>query len=419
MRAAWIVFSFSAVCAGQAPADPRARFEQAKQLLQRGNYESAAAEFSDLLKTAPDSPLLYNLLGFCYLKQNSLDKATENFQHAIALKPDFKAAHNNLGGVYVLEGKVDKAVDEFAAVLKIDPQDASVRKVVSDLALAVFRKQDYATAIRLLEIGNPASANSAPWHEMMGYASYKIGDLPRAVAEIQEAMDLDPRNQDYILELSEVFVANNNGAASITLLNAAKTQFPTSARIWFALGVAYLVDENPTAAEAALRKSLELDSKLDLALEVLGQGYKDAGEWRALLETANQLIQVNAGNAAGYYYKAVALIESSSPDDAQIVTLLKKSVALRAEDPGPHYELAKLLAKKGDKDAALKELDQIVKLHPDFGPAYYQLYRLYRERKDIGKSQEAQQAHARIQAKEREQTARKLLLEVRQRGGGL
>src|SRR5215831_11364902 len=102
MRAAWIVYLCSVVCAGQAPADPRARFEQAKQLLQLGNYASAAAAFSELLKAAPDSPLLYNLLGFCYLKQNSLDKAAENFRHAIALKPDFKAAHNNLGGVYVL-----------------------------------------------------------------------------------------------------------------------------------------------------------------------------------------------------------------------------------------------------------------------------------------------------------------------------
>lgn len=416
MRAAWILLLCSAGLAGQLQTDPRERFEHAKQLLQIGKYETAASEFSDLLKAAPDSPLLYNLLGFCHLKQNNLTIATENFQHAIALKPDFKAAHNNLGGVYVLEGKVDQAVDEFDAVLKIDPQDTSVQKIVFDLAQAVVRKQDYAIAIRLLNLGKPAMANSAPWHEMMGYASYKTGDTARAIAEIQKAMDLDPRNQDYILELSEVFVANNNGAASIMLLNAAKDLFPNSSRIWFALGVSYLVDENPTAAEGALRKSLELDSKLDLALEVLGQGYKDAGEWRALFETANQLIQVNPGNPAGYYYKAVALIESSSPDDAQIETLLKKSVALRAEDPGPHYELAKLLAKKGDKDAALRELDQIVKAHPDFGPAYYQLYRLYRERKDTGKSLEAKQAHARIQAKERELTARKLLLEVRQRG---
>src|SRR6202023_2963747 len=55
---------------------------------------------------------------------------------------------------------------------------------------------------------------------------------------------------------------------------------------------------------------------------------------------------------------------------------------------------------------------------PDFGPAYYQLYRLYREKGAIEKSVEAQQAHARIQASEREQVTRKLLLDVRQ-GGAL
>jgi tetratricopeptide (TPR) repeat protein len=262
----------------------------------------------------------------------------------------------------------------------------------------------------------PAMTKSAAWHEMMGYTDFKVGDTVNAVAEIQKAMDLDPSNQDYILELSEVFVANNNGGAAVTLLNVAKKAFPTSARIWFALGVAYLIDENRTAAEVSLRKSLELDPKLDLALVVLGQGYKETGQWNDLLETADRLIQVNGRNAIGYYYKAVALLESSSRDETQIETLLKKSVALRAEDPGPHYELAKLLAKKGDKEAALRELEQIIKAHPDFGPAYYQLYRLYREKGAIGKSVEAQQAHARIQASEREQVTRKLLLEVRQRG---
>jgi len=97
-------------------------------------------------------------------------------------------------------------------------------------------------------------------------------------------MDLDPSNQDYILELSEVFVANNNGGAAVTLLNAAKKAFPTSARIWFALGVAYLVDENRPAAEVSLRKSLELDPKLDLALVVLAQGYKETGQWNDDIE---------------------------------------------------------------------------------------------------------------------------------------
>jgi len=416
MRPAVALFLFSITLAGRPQTDPRAQFEHAKQLVQLGKFDAAAVEFTQLLKTAPDSSLLYNLLGFCYLKQNILDRAEENFQRAIVLKPDFKAAHNNLGGLYLLEGKVVKAIEEFTAVLRIDPHDGNVQKTVFDLARSAFQKHDYATTVRLLKLIEPAMTKSAPWHEMMGYSEFKSGDTVNAVAEIQKAMDLDPSNQDYILELSEVFVANNNGGAAVTLLNAAKKAFPTSARIWFALGVAYLVDENRPAAEVSLRKSLELDPKLDLALVVLGQGYKETGQWNDLLETADRLIQVNGRNATGYYYKAVALLESTPRDEAQIETLLKKSVALRTEDPGPHYELAKLLAKKGDKEAALRELEQIIKAHPDFGPAYYQLYRLYREKGATGKSVEAQQAHARIQASEREQVTRKLLLEVRQRG---
>jgi tetratricopeptide (TPR) repeat protein len=417
MRPAVATFLFLAALAARPQTDPRARFEHAKELLQIGKYDSAAAEFTDLLNTAPDSPLLYNLLGFCYLKQNILNRAEENFQHSISLKPDFKAAHNNLGGLYLLQGEVVKAIEEFTAVLKIDPRDANVQKTVFDLAQSAFQKQEYARAISLLKLVEAAMANAAPWHEMMGYSEFKLHDTGNAIAEIQTAMDLDARNEDYILELSEVFVANNNGGAAVTLLTAAEKAHANSARILFALGVAYLVDENLPSAEAALGKSLELDPKLDLALVVLGQGYKEAGQWKDLLETSERLIQVNERNPAGYYYKALALLEIPSHDDAQIETLLKKSVALRAEEPGPHYELAKLLANKGDKEAALRELEQIVRAHPDFGPAYYQLYRLYRAKGTIEKSLEAKQAYARIKASERDQVTRKLLLQVRQRDG--
>ena len=44
----------------------------------------------------------------------------------------------------------------------------------------------------------------AEWHELRGYAAHKTGDAARAVTEIQKALDLDPRNQTYVLELSEV-----------------------------------------------------------------------------------------------------------------------------------------------------------------------------------------------------------------------
>jgi tetratricopeptide (TPR) repeat protein len=402
----------------QAPADPGALFERARQMIERGDFVHATPEIEQLLQSSPNSPLLHNLLGYCRLKQGARDRAIPEFQRAIALNPDFKPARSNLGGVYLLQGKIEDAATEFAAVLRIDPHDSNVCATLFKMGEAAFQKQDYPATIRLLGLIPPAAERTAEWHEMIGYSSFKTGDTARAVAEIQKAMDLDPRNEDYVLELSEVFVDNNNGAAAITLLDAARAAFSASARLWLALGVAYLVDENRPLSETALRKCLELDPNLDLALVVLGQGYKEAGQWSDLLATANRLIAVNGRNSAGYYYKALALRRSQTPDEAQIESLLRQSVALGPEEPGPHYELAKLLASKGEKIEARRELETLVKNSADFGPAYYQLYRLYREEGEAGKSKEAQQAYQAIQAKERQQVTRKLLLDIRQRGGG-
>jgi len=412
----WIFVVVSRAAQPQTASDPRARFEQTKHKVEHGEFGKAAEELEQLIQIAPNAPLLHNLLGYCRLQQGDRARAIPEFQRAIALKPDFRSAHKNLGGAYVLDGKVSNAADEFAAVLRIDPEDGEVRKTVFDLARAAFQKQDYADTIKLLGLLQPG--NSAAYHEMLGYSSFKKGDVVRAVNEIQKAMDLDSHNEDYVLELSEVFVTNNNGAAAVTLLLSAAQVFPNSARLWFALGVAHLVDENRPFAETALRKSLTLDPKLDLALVVLGQGYKETGQWNELLDTANRLIRANGHNPAGYYYRALALLESPSRDEPQIESLLKKSVSLAPEEPGPYYEWAKLLAKKGEKDEALRELERLTKVSPDFGPAYYQLFRLYREKGDLAKSKEAREAHDRIQAQEREQLARKLLLEVRQRNGG-
>jgi tetratricopeptide (TPR) repeat protein len=498
-----------------ALSSAKLQFERGKQLLEKGEFARAAMEFSEALKAVPNSPLLYNLVGFCQLQQGNKDEAVAHFKKAIALKPDFKPARNNLGGVYLMQGRNLEAINEFSAVVQSDPKDAQAfynlaraelaanqketglehlrkaydlapgnvpitlalahlylergekalgqpfahklagvtvpdgatdlelgnllldyemeeaatkhfrsalkanpkaQEIVYALATAQFKKQNYKATLGLLECVRSSMQNSAAWHEMVGYSSFKLGDPGQGTVELQKAMDLDPKNEDYVLELSEVFVTHNNAPAAITLLETASKVFAQSARIWFGLGTAYLADEKRSAAETALKRCLELDPKLDLAYVVLGQGYKEAGNWDQLQETAQRLIELNPKSSTGYYYKALALQSvstSKAVDDADVEKLLRKSLELNHSDPEPHYELAKLLARQGKKEDSLLEFERIVQSRPDFGPAYYQLARLYRERGELEKSNEAQKAHERIRQKERDKVMRRLLVEVR------
>ncbi len=402
-------------------SDARARFEQIKSMVSRGQFAMAVPALQELLKSSPDSPLLYNLLGFCYAQQGIKDEAKANFRKAIELKPDFKAAHNNLAGLYLLAGETPEAIAEFSTVIQIDPADSQAFFRLGQAELASGRAAaavpHLESAHRLAPADMEINLALARAHAINGY-SLKTSDPAQAVLELQKALDLDPQNQDYILELSEVLLANYNAPASVTLLNAATERFPGSARMWFALGVSQLLDDKLVPAVTALRKSLELDPKLDQAYVVLAHGYKEAGLWADLEQTAQALIQLNPSNHAGYYYKAVALLRTRTagePTSGEIEPLLKKSSALEPADPEVHYELAKLLLERKDHQAALRELEAAVHADADFGPAYYQLYRLYREKGETDKSKQAQREYERLRA-QRGQAVRKLLVEVRQRG---
>ena len=122
-------------------------------------------------------------------------------------------------------------------------------------------------------------------------------------------------------------------------------------------------------------------------------------------------------NPTGYYYKALALqlASTSKVDDAEIEALLRKSLALGNAEAEPHYELAKLLARQGRKQDALFEMQKIVQAHPDFSPAYYHLSRLYRERGELEKSQQAQKTREKIRENERDKVMKRMIVEIRQR----
>lgn len=495
----------------------QAQFERGKEYLQARRFNQAVAEFAKLLKAFPDSPALYNLIGYCDLQQGLQKEAVTNFKKAVKLKPDYEAAHNNLGGIYFLEDHFLEAEDEFRTVIRIDPKNAQAyynlaraefassqwsnglehlqaafalapgnmpialalaaydiehgrkdqaRPILQKLATIVppdanlqlevgelllrggmqhaalkllengmrqhprrldgslfalaresFQKQNYKLTLRILEILGPSMQNSAKWHQLAGKTYLRVGKPANAATEFQKVIELEPGNVDDILQLGEIFVANNNSTAAAALFSAAVKFLPKSPRIWFGLGVAYLGETHYEDAVKALETSLALDPKLELAYVVLGQGYSEVGRWDLLQRTAQRLIALNPQSSIGYYYEALALLRnnSSGATHQEVEKLLQRSMALDEKDPLPRFQLAKLLLAEGKKGAAVQELQKIARAAPDFGPAHYQLFRLYRAAGQVEQSNLELKAFQEISAKETAESMRKMLVQVRQR----
>jgi tetratricopeptide (TPR) repeat protein len=500
---------------GSGLPSSQALFERGKEYLQEGRFDRAVATFAELLKASPDSPVLYNLIGYCDLQRDLRDDAVANFKKAVALNPDYEAAHSNLGGIYLLETRFAEAADEFRAVIRIDPHNAqayydlaraqfgsrqwqsglehlqtayglapgsfpiglalatydvehgqkeSARSVLQklvtiapadatsqlqigtlflkddmqDAAMTHFenamrqdpqsgrvllalaredaKEQHYESALQILQIARASTENSAAWHEVAGEAYLKLGRPEEAAEEFQKVIGLEPGNVDGILQLGEVFVANNDSPAAAALFGAAVKFLPRSPRVWFGLGVAYLGETRYNDAVKSLETSLELDPKLEPAYVVLSLGYSEAGQWNLVQKTAKRLIVLNPQNSMGYYYEAVALLRSDSsgaPND-EAEKLLRRSMSLDEQNPEPRYELVKLLLREGKKQAAFQELQRIALAAPDFAPAHYELFRFYRGAGQAELSEKELKTFQRLSAKETAESMRRMLVEVRQ-----
>jgi len=384
-------------------------------------YADAEQSLGVAVSLQPESFEAVALLGSALFGLGDDLAAVDQLRHAHQLQPDNTKVINLLltelqivGQHAVHQGEFHRAAGYLENTSELAPDSPQLDTAAVQLATESFAHLDYGTTVRALRLAKGSIGHCAECQSMLGYSHYKVGDGGAAVAELQRAMDLDKKNQDYVLELAEVLVANNNPEAARTLLEAATQAFSQSAKVWFALGVSCVAADHPEDGEKALQRSHELDPQLDLVYVVLGQMYRNGGSWDKLYATSEQLIQLSPANYLGYFYKSLALSRQSDADPNDIQGLLERSSALDPDDPEPHYELAKLLSRKGEKEAAVKELQKIVGVNSHYAQAYYQLYRLYAEQGKNEESAEAEQAFERLR-QERGQAVRKLLVRVRER----
>jgi tetratricopeptide (TPR) repeat protein len=194
-----------------------------------------------------------------------------------------------------------------------------------------FGAGKYTEVLCLVGVALESGPNSASLHSMAGACHYQLKDGPRAVAEVQQAIYLDPGNEDYYLQLAQVFIDYNTADAAILLLEPTLERFPASARMRYVLGVACLRSSKYVEAERYLTESLRLDPKNPLALRALAMLYEGESQWAALLKLSESMLDLPDIRAEGYYYQANAdfnLLRGQPDRFPEIEKLLESSTSL-------------------------------------------------------------------------------------------
>jgi lipopolysaccharide biosynthesis regulator YciM len=178
------------------------------------------------------------------------------------------------------------------------------------------------------------------------------GDLKRAHAQLQRALDRDPSRVEAYIAMANVHIQEGEPQEGLNVLLRAKTVDPRSLEVSFKLASTYEEMGRDDDAARTYQEILALEGDNRKALRGLRDLHVRYGRWREALDLQKKLLKVAAGSRRQEEEK-------------------QKLLYLR-------YEVARLDLEDGQVDAAKVEFKDIIKQAPDFTPAVVSLGDAYR-----------------------------------------
>lgn len=379
-------------------------------LMRTGRPGLAAAEFEKSLKLDPDQPNALVNLAQIRFAGDDLRGSAELFKRALAIKQDVEiaraltaislrlkdnaaastyyqnyatalgaesgtpahtpAARAELGAALFEAGLLKEAEAELTAAVSLNPADTDS---VVRLARVYLARKEIPAAGRTLEAAVARGNDPAPVYALLADVYEQSGHVENAIPAMRLAIQRDPQSEKYRFAYAVLLTNSNAPGAAVIRLEESLQTFPSSSRLWFALGFAnFRLDKNEDA-ERALRKAIELDPKFAPAFAYLGLIRAKTGAYGEAVSLYEGALRADPKLAVVHHLIADAMLKQTNADVKMIESHLRQAVEMDPTFTPARLSLGKLFMRSQRWSDAVLEFEQVVKLDPNVAEAYYQL----------------------------------------------
>jgi Tfp pilus assembly protein PilF len=382
-------------------------------LMRTGRSDLAAVEFEKSLKLDPDQPnALINLaqIRFTAGTPEDLRASAELFKRALTIKPDVEVARAitaislrlkdypgastyyqiyaaalsaesgtpaqaagaraELGAALFEAGLLKEAEIELSAAISLNPADADS---VVRLARVYLARKELPAAGRTLEASVARGIDPAPVYALLADVYEQSGHVENAIPAMRLAIQRDPQSEKYRFGYAVLLTNSNAPAAAVIRLEESLQTFPSSSRLWFALGFANFKLDKNEEAERALRKAIQLDPKFAPAFAYLGLIRARTGDYGEAITLYESGLRADAKLAVVHHLIADAMLKQMNADERVIETHLKQAVEMDPSFTPARLSLGKLYLRSQRWTDAVSQFEQVIKIDPGAPDAYYQL----------------------------------------------
>jgi len=247
--------------------------------------------------------------------------------------------------------------------------------------------------------GLKSSSGSAPGdseadaHRILGDEKEESGDPLDAEHEYELAVKLDPSEQNYFSWGAELLL-HRAGVAAVEVLSKGAALHAASQRMIEALGAAFYANGQYTEATQQMCRAAELnpdDPEPYLFLGRIEAGAKDT--FSCSEEALRRFVSGQPKNSDGNFYYGLVLLKNAQrsqreADFQRAASAFRNALASRPSFGEVYVQLGLLYNARGQRDAALREFQNAVRVAPHLPEAHYQLSLASRRAGDTAKADE-------------------------------
>ena len=370
---------------------PKEALEHLKKAVALKPTESSAQfQLAAVLRTVGDS--------------GQSNQVAEEFKQA--KQQEFKvsqlAAKGNQANEYLQAGQPGLAAGVYRQMLEIDPLSA---RTEYNLALALEATGDAKGGRKALEKAVELDAKMAVARGELGRLDLAAGDVAAARKWLESAVAIDPQLVSALGNLGVIYALKGENSRAERVFRQAVEDDPQYMQGRLNLGLILAQQQRYGEAETELDKALQLAPNDLSALSAMGKVQMRLGKNKEGVATLEQVAKLNPNSAGAHLDLAIALAEgydltralaeaetavrlapnAAAPhfNRASILFDLGRSAEARPEFvtaerlapemPEPHYFLALMEKQAGNYDAAISQLQTVVKYQPRNAMAWHLL----------------------------------------------
>lgn len=198
----------------------------------------------------------------------------------------------------------DKAIPRLLDILKKNPNDQEALSQLAQQYIGIGRS-DLALPLtqKLIQMGS----RTAQTYYFDGYANEQLGRIPQAVADYENASNLDPTNIGVLGSLTQVYLKTNRLADAERVAKRAVTFNKTDRRAFVNYGLVLASEAKYDDARTQFETAYKMDSTDVTPLLQIGQTYMSQNNAAQAIASIDRALAADPKNGQAYVFKADVL----------------------------------------------------------------------------------------------------------------